>query len=222
MSAGGARWRSRASAAEPRWNYCIYISDRRREPIQLPLLDNAKVKRNGNYGVALWEHRRGGASPFPASPPLVSKHAAEQPHFPRREDDRAFDKSYSLFTSIVRSKMSNLPHHNNSLPPPYRSAGITCSHNAADEMFRLPDSGMPPITSAQPGGRLFTSRQNDVLQIRPSTTLCFCLFCRRLRPLKKKAPLRFVLRAQKAPLAIERFHTQHKHGSLVKAAILLI
>ena len=125
---------------------------------------------------------------IPRVPPLISKHAAEQPHFPRREDDRAFDKSYSLFTSIVRSKMSNLPHHNNSLPPPYRSAGITCSHNAADEMFRLPDSGMPPITSAQPGGRLFTSRQNDVLQIRPSTTLCFCLFCRRLRPLKKKSP----------------------------------
>lgn len=166
----------------------------------------------GNIGAAEPRH-----SP---RPPLVSKHAAEQPHFPRREDDRAFNKSYSLFTSIVRSKMSNLPHHNNSLPPPYRSAGVTCSHNAADEMFRLPDSGMPPITSAQPGGRLFTSRQNDVLQIWPSTTLCFCPFCRRLRPLK--SPLRFILRAQKAPLATERFHTQHKHGSLVKAAILLI
>lgn len=39
---------------------------RRQELIQLPLLNNAKVKRNGNYGVASQKHRRGGDTPFSA------------------------------------------------------------------------------------------------------------------------------------------------------------
>lgn len=121
---------------------------RQQEPIQLSLLNNAKVKRNGNYGVAVWKHRRGGATPFSAFPPLKRSRAAQ---FPHRQDHRAFYSPYSLFTSVVGSKMSNLSHHNNYTPHlPCRS--ITCSHNAADKMFRLPDSGMPRMVTAQPPG----------------------------------------------------------------------
>lgn len=132
--------------------YKLCIFSRRQELIHLSLLNNAKVKRNGNYGVALWKHI-GTAEPRHSLRALPNEKTQPiNPIFPCREDDRALNKSYSLFTSIVGSKMSNLSHHN-SLPP-HRSVSVTCSHNAADKMFRLPDSGMPQITITQPGGEI--------------------------------------------------------------------
>lgn len=66
-----------------RLNTASFFFSRRQELIQLPLLNNAKVKRNGNYGVALWKHRHGGATPFCV--PEKKTQAAEQPRFPPTE-----------------------------------------------------------------------------------------------------------------------------------------
>lgn len=66
--------------------------------------------------------------------------------------------------------MSNLltttPPRPSPPPPPaiHLQTSVTCSHNTADKMFRLPDSGMPERTSAQLG-RLFTSWRNDDLHV---------------------------------------------------------
>lgn len=118
----------------------------------------------GNIGTAEPRH-----SPCSRKRKTSSRAA---PFSPNREDDRAL-KSYSLFTSVVGSKMSNLSHHN-SLPLTDPLA-LHAHTSAADKMFRLPDSGTPQITTTQTkGGRLFTSRLNDDdLQIWSATTFMF-------------------------------------------------
>lgn len=175
MKAAGAR-RRRASAAE----HCIFFS-RRQELIQLPLLNNAKVKRNGNYGVALWKHRHDGATPFFVFP---KNKQSNSPIFPE-EDGRAL-KSYSLFTSIVGSKMSNLSHHNNSLPLQIHLA-LHAHTTRQTKCFDFQTTGCLRLSPHKPVGRLFTGGQNDDdLQIYPATTLCFWPFLSRSRP--KKPP----------------------------------
>lgn len=63
-----------------------------KEPIRSSLLNNAKVKRNENYGGAVWQYRSHAILRFPPSPSLGS----------RRQDHRAYCSS--LFTSLVGSK----------------------------------------------------------------------------------------------------------------------
>lgn len=154
---------------------------------------------------------------------VPEKKTRAAPFSPNREDGRAL-KSYSLFTSVVGSKMSNLSHHNNSLPPTDPLA-LHAHTSAADKMFRLPDSGTPQITTTHTkGGRLFTSRLNDDdLQIWSATTFMFSGHPVAVYdPPRQKKPPSIHLDTQKARLTTKRFPDRNAYRSHTAAAILFI
>lgn len=144
----------------------------------MPLLNNAKVKPNGNYGSRFMERS---ARRSHAIPPRPHKTQPSSPIFFPAE------RTTMLLTNQILCLLQSLGVKcltclTTTTPSPSRSIGVTCSHNAADKNVstsRQRDASDYPHAAP---GKLFTSRQNDVLQIWRSTTLCFWLFCGRLRP----------------------------------------
>lgn len=86
---------------------------RRQELIQLPLLNNAKVKRKGDYGVASWEQRHDGATLFSTFPEKSIRSSSTI--FPKRERTAVLPNHILCLLQTSESKMSNVSHHN-SLP----------------------------------------------------------------------------------------------------------
>ncbi len=113
-----------------------------------------KSNETGTTASLLWKHRHGGATPHTHTHTHTHKTQPRSPIFffpPQRGRPRS--EQIIFFVYFNSRGVKCLTCLTTTTPSPYRSISVTCSHNAADKMFPLPDSGMPPNIITQPGGR---------------------------------------------------------------------
>lgn len=189
----------------------IFFQAVRADPVALTKQCQSQTKRElrqslyGNIGAAEPRH-----SPRP------HKTQPSSPDFSCRKDDHGLNKSNSLFTSIVGSKMSNLSHHNNSLPLQIHWRYML-TQRCRQKMFRLPDSGMPHIIPTQPGGNCLLADK--------MTSCRFGYLPRYVSGYSvavyehKKSPPSVHVHRQKARLISKRSPVRSKYRLHVKAAI---